>query len=291
MEVERLLGSWRSSRLRSARFQPGSLAHAEASPEAGKYLAELLDTVHGPMIFKSGRAGERFAQDANHDLNEAWSAIGRAVAIDLRHEAAPWLARSLGTSAAPSFNLEYSVQPSPSNAFKALMTMRVVVAGVSYGIPYQVATRALRAASAAHFDDAPIPVRYVEEPLPGLRIYVPWDDSDAGNAIAELEADLSAAYPAALLVPSALLAIPSQDGILHEDVCIALDGAYREAATGVVLARSFTALLHGRGYPYLASQAICNADTSQNSEVDPDSGSTGIIDDIDSAIDMEGGED
>jgi hypothetical protein len=256
LESERLLGLWRSSRLRSASLQPGSLARTEASPEAGKYLAELLDTVHGKVIFKPGWAGERFAQDAQQDLGKAWSAIGRAVAVDLRREAAPWLARRLGTTAAPSFSLEYTVQPSPSNAFKALMTMRAVNAGVSYGIPYQVAARALGASSAAYFGDAPVPIRYVEEPLPGLRIYMPRESSDAAMAIAELEADLASAYSLALSVPSVLLAVPFHVGITHAELCILLDGAYREAATGVQLARLFSASLHSRGYPELASLVI-----------------------------------
>jgi hypothetical protein len=260
LEAERFLGSWRSSRLRSAGFQPGSPSGAVSSSEAGKLLAELLDMTYGSVIFNPGRAGERFVQDARRDLDEAWSAIGRAVAVDLRREAAPWLARRLGTSTVPSFLLEYTVQPAPSNAFKALMTIRAVAAGVSYGIPYQVAARALGSASAAYFDDAPVPVRYVEEPLPGLRIYIPRDQSDADRAIAELEADLAAAYPSALSVPSVLLAIPDSPGITHSDMCILLDGAYREAATGVKLARLFTALLHSRGYPELASRVVHEAE-------------------------------
>jgi hypothetical protein len=256
LEAEKLLGSWRSSRLRSANLQPGSLARTEAGSEAGKFLAELLDTDHGTVIFNTGWAGERFAKDAEQDLGEAWSAIGRAVAIDLRREAAPWLARRLGIPVAPSFSLEYTVQPAPSNPFKALMTMRVITAGVSYGIPYQVAARALVAASAVYFDDAPVPVRYVEEPFPGLRIYIPRKPSDASKALAELKDDLAAAYPAALSVPPVLLAVPSHVGITHAKMCISLDGAYREAATGARLARQFSAMLHSRGYPDLASAVV-----------------------------------
>lgn len=256
VDAERLLVLWRSSRLRSSQFQQGSLTHAVARAETGKYLAYLLDTQYGVQIFNQGWAGERFAQDAKQDLAEAWSAIGRAVAIDLRREAAPWLARRLGTSSNPSFNLEYTVRPSPSNPYLALMTMRAIVNGVAYGIPYQVAARALSSAASDYFDAAPIPLRYVEEPLPGLRIYVPRDDSDSSRAIADLIADLSTAYPAALRVPSSLVHIPLDASSDCEKVCIALDGAYREAATGARLAHSFTALLHDKGYPSLASMIL-----------------------------------
>jgi hypothetical protein len=253
LAAERLLVSWRSSRLRSSRLQPGSLSHTIARSDAGKFLATLLATEYGSRIFNPGWAGETFADDAKRDLNEAWLAIGRAVAIDLRREAAPWLARRLGTSSIPSFSLEYTVMPSPSNEYLALMTIRAVVTGVSYGIPYQVAARALASASAVYFGDAPVPLRYVEEPLPGLRIYVARDEADSSRAITELAADLSGAYPAALWVPPLLLHIPVHTGTSCEEVCIALDGAYREAATGAILARSFTAILHDRGYPALDS--------------------------------------
>jgi hypothetical protein len=253
MDAERLLATWRSNRLRAARLQQGSLSHAVARAESGKHLAVLLDTAYGALVFNPGWAGEHFIQDAKQDLNEAWSAIGRAVASDLRREAAPWLARSLGTSNNPAFNLEYTVRPSPSNPFLALMTMRAIVNGVSYGIPHRIAARALASAASAYFDDAPVPLRYVEEPLPGLRIYVPRDATDSRSAITDLVADLAAAYPAALGIPYFLVHIPLDDNSSCEEVCIALDGAYREAALGVRLARSFTALLHGKGYPVLAS--------------------------------------
>jgi hypothetical protein len=265
LEVERLLVSWRSSRLRSIEYHPGSLSHAVAQAEAGRYLAGLLDTGYGSLVFNPGWAGERFAQDAQRDLNEAWAAIGRAVAIDLRREAVPWLSRKLGTTTIPSFSLEYTVRASPSNNYLALMTMRAVVTGISYGIPYQVAARALASSATVYFEDALVPLRYVEEPLPGLRIYVPRNEADSKKVIAELIADLSTVYPEALRVPSILLHIPAHSELSCAEICVALDGAYREAATGAMLARFFSALLHGRGYPQLASLII--HDTSFFEEV------------------------
>ena len=270
LSAERLLVMWRSSRLRSAQFQQGSLSHAVARAEAGKHLAYLLDTEYGTKIFDQGWAGERFAQDAKKDLTEAWSAIGRAVAVDLRREAAPWLARRLETTTNPSFNLEYTVRPSPSNPYIALMTMRAVVNGVSYGIPYQTAARALASAASAFFDDAPIPLRYVEEPLPGLRIYVPRNGTDSARAVAHLSADLSAAYPGALRVPSSLVHIPLDAKSSCEEVCIALDGAYREAATGARLARSFVSRLRTQGYPVVASLILHDPPLSGDRKPDPD---------------------
>lgn len=256
MKAERLLVAWRSNRLRAVQFPQGSLSHTVTRSEAGRNLAALLDTEYGRLIFNTGWAGENFAQDAKKDLEVAWSSMGRAIAGDLRREAAPWLARRLGRSGTPAFSLEYSVQPSPSNAYMALMTMRAVVDGISYSIPYQLVDRALSSAAVAQFGDAPVPLRYIEEPLPGIRIYIPRDAADSGKAIAGLEADLSAAYPAARGVPSSLLQIPTRTRSSIEDSCIALDGAFREAAVGAVLARSFSTVLHGRSFPELASRII-----------------------------------
>lgn len=253
LNAEQLLASWRSSRLRSVKLQQGSLSHSAARSEAGKHLAALLATDYGLLIFQPGWAGERFAQEAQQDLNEAWSAIGRAVATDLRRAVAPWLARKLGTSTIPSFSLEYSVQPSPANAYQGLMTMRAIVSGGSHSIPYQVVARALASASTEYFDDAPVPIRYVEEPLPGLRIYISRDVADSSKAITDLAADLSAAYPAVLFVPSPLLRLSIHTEASFEEVCIALDGMYREVAIGVMLARSFTSLLQSHAFPELAS--------------------------------------
>ena len=270
LSAERLLVMWRSSRLRSTQFQQGSLSHVVARAEAGKHLAYLLDTEYGTNIFNQGWAGDRFAQDAKQDLTEAWSAIGRAVAVDLRREAAPWLARRLETTINPSFNLEYTVRPSPSNPYIALMTMRAVVNGVSYGIPYQIAARALASAASSYFDDAPIPLRYVEEPLPGLRIYVPRNGTDSARAVAHLSADLSAAYPGALRVPSSLVVNTPWDPKSNcEEICIALDGAYREAATGARLARSFVSRLQVQGYPAVASLIILEPNLNEGGKPGP----------------------
>jgi hypothetical protein len=253
LEAERLLVSWRSSRLKVAQLRQGSLSYADARSEAGRHLADLLATEYGRLVFNPGWTGERFAKDAKQDLDAAWSAMGRSVAADLRREAAPWLARRLGTTGTPSFSLEYSVQPSPSNAYLALMTMRAVVNGVSYSIPYQVAARALSSASTEHFEDAPAPLRYIEEPLPGLRIYAPRDEADSSKAVAGLEADLAAAYPSALHVPAALLQLPAYSASSCEERCIALDAAYRETASGVRLARFFSELLYSHSFPELAA--------------------------------------
>jgi len=74
-------------------------------------------------------------------------------------------------------------------------------------------------------------------------------------------------------VPPILVSIPSPADITHAGICIALDGAYREVAVGVLLARSFTAQLHGRGYPDLASLVVHEADASLHGEVNADGGS------------------